>query len=120
MHTDASTIPNAKTDGVRTIEPELLLHWLAGRRVLVLDVRESAEMADSGRRIAGARHIPVHQLFVRRNELPSGKVAAVVTVSNEGVRSHAAAFTLSLLGFTDVRSLAGGLDAWARMGLPLE
>jgi rhodanese-related sulfurtransferase len=61
----------------------------------------------------------VHQLFVRRGELPFGEVDSVVTVSNTGGRAQEAAFILTLLGFADVRSLAGGLDGWERRGFPL-
>jgi rhodanese-related sulfurtransferase len=120
MATQGAEVPSSRNDGVQSISPELLLRWLAtGRRILVIDVREPAEVSAPHSSLPGAVHIPVHQLFVRRHELPLGKVDTVVTVSNEGVRSRAAAFTLSLLGFADVRSLEGGLAAWAKRRMPL-
>ena len=119
MLTASSTSKSTRSKGVNTIAPEALLQCLAsGRSVLVIDVREFAEIERSRWRVPGALQIPIHQLFVRRNELLLRDVAMVVTVSNDGVRSRAAALALSLLGLADVRSLDGGLEAWARKGLP--
>lgn len=121
MQTMSSSTRTLRTDGIQTIEPELLFQWLAsGRRVLVLDVRDAGDVGDPFGRLPGARHVPLRQLFARRDELARGKDDPVVTVSNTGIRSQEGAFTLSLLGFADVRSLEGGLEAWARAKLPLE
>lgn len=118
--TMSSSVRQLRTDGIQAIEPELLLQWLAsGRRVLMLDVRDAAVGEPFGR-LPGARHVPLRQLFARRDELARSKDDPVVTVSNTGIRSQEAVFTLSLLGFADARSLEGGLEAWARTGLPLE
>jgi rhodanese-related sulfurtransferase len=117
----AIPIVNQESTGVRSIEPKALFRWLAaGRPIIVLDVRETWEIERAQKVLRGARQIPAHQLFMRRDELPSDKRRVIVAVSNTGTRSHAAAFTLWLLGHTDVYSLQGGLDAWARSGLPFE
>jgi rhodanese-related sulfurtransferase len=116
----SSPVPRGKPEGVPSVSPEVLLRWLAsGRRVLVVDVREAEEIAKSRTRFPGALEIPAHELFVRRDELPLEQVDSVVAVSNTGERSQIAAYTLSLLGAKDARSLTGGLEAWAARGMPL-
>lgn len=103
------------------VDPLVLLQWLVnGRRVTVIDVREPEELEATGTRFPWAQNVPLHQLFVRRDELPHKKTDIVVAASNDGVRSRAAAFTLSLLGYADVRSLDGGLTAWKKKGFPVE
>jgi rhodanese-related sulfurtransferase len=115
--------PTSRGDGrpaIRSIDSRTLFGWLAsGRRLVVIDVREPGEIERSPTRFPGALEIPLEQLFTRRNQLPHRKVDTVVTVSSTGARSRTAAFTLSLLGYTDTYSLDGGLDVWTRKGLPL-
>lgn len=109
-----------RSGAIQTILPAQLLRLLAsGRRLLLLDVREPAEVAGPLGRLPGARHVPLGRLFSRREELARAKVDGVVTISNTGVRAREAAFTLSLLGLPEVQSLEGGLEAWRRERLPL-
>ena len=84
----------------RTRRPDLVL----------VDVREprEAEIAH----IAGARLIPLRELPGRLAELPAS--AAIVTHCHHGPRSLKAREILKGAGFANVRSLAGGIDAWAR------
>jgi rhodanese-related sulfurtransferase len=44
----------------------------------------------------------------------------VVTVCHSGVRSLYSADELIAAGFTDVRSLSGGMVAWVEAGQPVE
>jgi len=78
--------------------------------LLLVDVREprEAEIAH----IAGARLIPLRELPGRLAELPGH--AEIVTHCHHGPRSLKAAEILKGAGFANVRSLAGGIDAWAR------
>jgi rhodanese-related sulfurtransferase len=87
---------------------------LAARSVVVLDVREHAEWKTG--HIQGAIHVPLAQLQSRLPQLPSGKT--IVTVCRSGHRSALAARTLTRAGH-DVLNLRGGMNAWARAGLPL-
>ena len=86
----------------------------AARSVVVVDVREPAEWKTG--HIQGALHIPLAQLSSRLPQLPSGKT--IVTVCRSGHRSAVAARTLARAGH-DVLNLRGGMNAWARAGLPL-
>jgi len=84
----------------RTRKPDLVL----------VDVREPHEAAIA--RIAGARLIPLRELPRRIGELPSQ--AEIVTHCHHGQRSLKAREILKGAGFANVRSLTGGIDAWAR------
>jgi adenylyltransferase/sulfurtransferase len=78
--------------------------------LLLLDVREprEAEIAH----IEGARLIPLRELPRRLSELPGH--AEIVTHCHHGQRSLKAREILKGAGFANVRSLAGGIDAWSR------
>lgn len=77
---------------------------------VLLDVREGWEAAIA--QIPGANLIPLGELGGRLNELPTGR--DVVTYCHHGVRSRTAQALLVRAGFAHVRSLAGGVDAWAQ------
>lgn len=101
------------------IAPMTLFQALeSGHRMLLLDVREPTEIERAGRSIPGSIAIPVHQLFLRRNELPPTNTP-VIAISAVEERARAAAYTLAILGYTNVRILEGGIEAWATHGLPL-
>ena len=78
--------------------------------LVLVDVREprEAEIAH----IAGARLIPLRELPSRLAEL-SGH-GDIVTLCHHGPRSLKAREILKGAGFSSVRSLAGGIDAWSR------
>lgn len=76
---------------------------------IVIDVREPWEFAVA--HVAGSRLVPLGELGGRLGELPTA--SPLVTVCHKGVRSATAAALLRRAGFVRVRSLAGGVDAWA-------
>ena len=78
--------------------------------LLLVDVREPREAEIA--RIDGARFIPLRELPGRLSEL-SGH-AEIVTICHHGQRSLKAREILVGAGFPNVRSLAGGIDAWSR------
>jgi adenylyltransferase/sulfurtransferase len=78
---------------------------------LLLDVREGWEFALAA--IAGSQLVPLGELPRRMGELPRDR--AVVTVCHHGPRSLRARQLLLAAGLPRVRSLAGGVDAWATM-----
>jgi adenylyltransferase/sulfurtransferase len=79
-------------------------------RLVLLDVREPHEYEIA--RIEGARLIPLRDLPQRINEIDSR--AEIVTQCHRGVRSLKALEILRGAGFSHVRSLRGGIDAWSR------
>ncbi|MCU0619944.1 MAG: molybdopterin-synthase adenylyltransferase MoeB [Gemmatimonadales bacterium] len=76
----------------------------------LLDVREPWEHRLV--RMEPAALVPLGELPARVGELPPR--GPIVVVCHHGVRSRAAAELLRAAGFADARSLAGGIDAWAR------
>jgi sulfur-carrier protein adenylyltransferase/sulfurtransferase len=94
---------------------EITPHELKGRldaqqTPVLLDVREDWETRLC--RLPNAVHIPIEEIELRVEELTPGD--EIVVYCHQGVRSAAVANWLRQLGFTNVRNLAGGLDAWAR------
>ena len=84
------------------------------RTAVVVDVRQPQEWRAS--HIDGALHIPLTQLSGRLAQLPLDKT--IITVCRSGHRSAIAARTLTHAGH-DVLNLKGGMNAWARTGLPV-
>ncbi len=89
---------------------ELQRERLAKADLLLVDVREPAEAEIA--RIDGARNIPLRELPGRLSELPGH--GEIVTLCHHGQRSLKAREILKGAGFANVRSLAGGIDAWSR------
>ncbi|WP_284983937.1 rhodanese-like domain-containing protein [Arthrobacter sp. efr-133-TYG-118] len=79
----------------------------------ILDVREDFEVAEGI--IPGALHIPMGQLQARLSELDPA--VPVITVCRSGNRSAAVADALNGAGFS-ADTMAGGMVAWTRAGLP--
>jgi adenylyltransferase/sulfurtransferase len=77
--------------------------------LILVDVREPHEWEIA--HIDGARLIPLSQLPDRINELDGH--AEIVTYCHKGSRSMKALEILRGAGHSRVRSLAGGIDAWA-------
>lgn len=87
-----------------------------GGDVLLLDVREPVERDIA--HIADSLHVPMGDVPGRLPELLAHADRTVVTYCHKGVRSLSVAAFLRENGFDDVRSLAGGIDAWARQVEP--
>jgi molybdopterin/thiamine biosynthesis adenylyltransferase/rhodanese-related sulfurtransferase/molybdopterin converting factor small subunit len=81
----------------------------AGKPIVLLDVREPHEHEIT--QIDGARLIPLGELPDRLGELDDR--ADIVTHCHHGARSLKALEILHAAGFSKVRSLLGGIDAWA-------
>lgn len=79
-------------------------------RPILLDVRQDWETRLC--RLPNAIHIPIEEIEFRADELV--QTDEIVVYCHQGVRSAAVVEYLRSLGFTNVRNLAGGLEAWAR------
>lgn len=101
-------------------------HANAGDAVLI-DVREPAEF-DTGH-LPGAINIPRGVLEFQVDAHPAVANATdpalahrerpLVLYCRTGGRAALAADNLQKLGFADVRSIAGGIEAWREAGLPV-
>ena len=90
--------------------PELKKRLDAKATPILVDVREEWETKLC--RLPNSVHIPIEEIEFRTEEL--NPTDEIVVYCHQGVRSAAVAEYLRSLGFTNVKNLAGGLDAWAR------
>ncbi len=90
---------------------------LAKSGAVLLDVRELPECALGT--APGALTIPRGFLAREAERQLPDKGRTVVVYCQKGARSLVAAETLGRLGYRDVRSVAGGFEAWAAAGLPV-
>ena len=79
----------------------------------ILDVREEAETAEG--MIPGALHIPMGDLQARLSELDPA--VPIIAVCRSGNRSARVADALNSAGLS-ADTMAGGMTAWTRAGLP--
>lgn len=88
--------------------------WERRDEVQIVDCREPYEWIAG--RIEGAIHIPLNGIMAgKSSELDPSK--PVVVVCRSGNRSELATMMLQARGF-DVYNLEGGMEDWAREGLP--
>ncbi len=113
--------PVMTKDGVQlTINPEWEVHpaqvkkWVDEKReLLILDVRRPNEFVTT--KIEGTLLIPLQELDQRAEEIAAWKDRPVVVHCHHGVRSMNGTAILRKLGFRNVHSMAGGIDAWSLM-----
>jgi rhodanese-related sulfurtransferase len=105
--------------GYGTIKPADLNTALAASPApFLLDVREAAEITNDGF-IAGATHIPVREVLSNLDKLPA-KDQPIVVYCGSGHRGAMIMASLQMLGYTDVKNLAGGLNGWKKAELAVE
>ena len=82
---------------------------------LVVDVRERDEYEEGA--LKGAIHIPRGYLELNIENAESDRSRPIVLYCAGGVRSALAAQSLQDMGYSNVRSMAGGFSAWKDSGL---
>jgi rhodanese-related sulfurtransferase len=100
--------------GIDVAEAERRLREDPARPVL-LDVRELNEFVEA--RAPGAALLPTSAFVARLHELPADR--PLLVICHLGNRSAAVVGYLTRTGRTDAVNVIGGMDAWARAGLPL-
>lgn len=85
------------------------------KRPVLLDVRTPGEWTAG--HIAGAVHMPFAEILQACCSLPTDD--EVVVYCGSGYRSNMAGSYMKAHGYANVKSLAGGVLAWARSGRPL-
>ncbi len=82
-----------------------------GETVAVLDVRTAEEWAIA--HVDGTIDIPMQEIATRVDELEEYRDRELVVMCHHGGRSARVAGWLRQQGFTQVRNLLGGINAWA-------
>lgn len=102
--------------------PEITVHEVAakieaGEPFVLLDVRETWELDRANLNHAGACHAPLSALAERQlDALPTAARdphSDIVVFCHHGVRSAQCTAWLRRQGYDHVRSMAGGIDAYA-------
>lgn len=111
-------VDDARSRIRETSVEELHLRIEGGERFYLVDVREADEWARA--RIPGAGWLGkgVIERDIER-AIPDPE-AEIVLYCGGGYRSALAADSIQKMGYRNVRSLAGGIGAWFRAGLPLD
>ncbi len=90
---------------------------LQSQGALLIDVREPDEYAQG--HAPGSTLIPLGQLEQRLHELSARKDKPIALICRSGNRSGVAQKILEKAGFIKTVNVAGGMNAWARAGLPM-
>ena len=85
------------------------------RDLTLLDIREVAEY-EAGH-LENSFNVPIRTLGENLNLLPDLN-AEIVVICKGGARAAQAGAALMFLGYTNIKILAGGFDAWAGEELP--
>ncbi len=106
----ARTVQDTGLEGNRIIEPvELKQRLERGDEVVLIDVRDPVEQQVAA--LPGALVIPLERLGQRMKELDPQR--EYVLFCRTGVRSARGVRQMMAAGFTKVKNLRGGLNAWA-------
>lgn len=92
----------------------------AGEEVLILDLRSSAALQEDPLVIRGAMHVNLDEIEKRQYELPRDRDIIVYCSCPNEVSSAKVALRLQRKGFTRIRPLLGGIDAWREQRHPME
>ena len=89
----------------------------SGEAVLI-DVREQDDWQEG--HAAGAKHLNRGVIELEIEEQVPDPNQPIICYCGGGSRSALVADNLQKMGYTNVRSLAGGMRAWKEAGLPME
>ena len=97
---------------VRQITPAALSSAkAAGEKLRLLDVRQPWESQLAA--LPDSLLIPLGELPQRCNEIGPDRDSPLIVYCHHGIRSMSAAAYLERLGYNNVQSLTGGIDAWS-------
>ena len=85
---------------------------------VILDARTADEFKTGY--IKTSVNLPINEFMPDLTKLPADKGAAVITVCQSGHRGSLAMMAMRMMGYTNVSSLAKGINGWNTESLPLE
>jgi len=99
------------------MEPAAAQQLVENAKPFLLDVRETSEIASQ---IPGTVQISVRALVKSLDKLPQNKAAPILVYCKTGYRGGISVTALRVLGYSNVRTIKGGLDAWEKAGFKTE
>jgi rhodanese-related sulfurtransferase len=103
---------NGQAAGYGFVSPDAVnTELIENPELFVIDVREPSELEENGH-VPGAVNIPVKTLADNPALLPGDLDTPIVVYCKSGTRSTYAWTILQMLGYTNVRNMAGGMDGW--------
>ena len=108
----------ALPDGYGGVAPAAANDQMKATKVTVIDVREASEVAANGS-IEGSLKIPVRTLIKSLDKLPTDKTAPIIITCASGHRGMFSMMALQMLGYTNVKNITGGMNAWIAANLPV-
>jgi membrane protein DedA with SNARE-associated domain/rhodanese-related sulfurtransferase len=99
---------------------ELYKKLETGENVTILDLRSAAEVERNPLLIRSARHMTLDELKSRQQEIPRDRDIILYCSCPNEVTAARMALLLQRNGFTHVRPLLGGIDAWRERNYPTE
>ena len=91
-----------------------------GKAPLIFDLRSSEAVKEEPLLIQGAVHLSVEEIESRLSEFPKDRDIVVYCSCPNEVSSARLALRLQRKGFTRVRPLLGGLEAWRELNYRVE
>ena len=85
----------------------------AAESFLFLDVREQDEFDFAS--LPGSTLIPMSEIQERVSELEPHKAEEIVVFCHHGGRSTQVMMWLAQQGYSDVKNMTGGIDAWSQL-----
>ena len=104
----------------RITAPDLRERLQTGEAPLIFDLRSSAAVEEDPVLIQGAVHVSLEEIESRLSELPRDREIIVYCSCPNEVSSARLALRLKRKGFSRVRPLLGGIDAWRQQNYPLQ
>ncbi len=104
----------------RVTVDELYQKLEAGENLMVLDLRSHAELAQDASLIQGALHMSMDDVEQRYHEIPRDRDIVLYCSCPNEVSSARVALRLQRKGFSRVRPLQGGIDAWRKRNYPTD
>lgn len=91
--------------------------WMNRRKAAVLDLRP--EDAFKAGHLPGAKHVSSNEIAAKLEKLKLDRKNPLILVCETGVSSRKAIAEVQKLGFAEVGTLDGGVQAWQAAALPL-
>jgi Rhodanese-related sulfurtransferase len=103
---------------ITEVPPEEVAEAAKTGEPLIIDVRDPEESCLA--RIPNAKTISRGTLEIEIEEIAPDTAAPIICYCGGGGRGALAAESLQRMGYTNVKSIAGGFKAWKSAGLPVQ